>query len=159
MARVKLIYPSKNPIFSTEIPLRITDMNYGNHLGNDAVLSIMHDARDAFFVFNELHRAGNRRMRPYYGRCYDRLQGQGYYGDILKIELFGCEITAHSFDLMYKISTIRNNTYVEIADAKTGMVAFDYGQNKVTQIPGAFRAVIDPRTNAVQANLHTVIFY
>ena len=35
-------------LFSTEIPVRITDLNYGRHLGNDALLSIIHEARVRF---------------------------------------------------------------------------------------------------------------
>ena len=48
MARIKIELPEKF-IFSTEIPLRISDINYGGHLGNDAVLSIAHEARIRFF--------------------------------------------------------------------------------------------------------------
>lgn len=143
MARVKLIFPLKNPIFSTEIPLRITDMNYGNHLANDAVLSIIHDARMRFLSSigcNELEIGGCGLIMADVMIAY---KGQGYYGDILKIDLFSSEITTRSFDLMYKITTIRNNSYVEIADAKTGMVAFDYTVNKVTSIPGPFLSVLN----------------
>lgn len=142
MARVKLIFPLKNPIFSTEIPLRITDMNYGNHLANDAVLSIIHDARMRFLASihcNELEIGGCGLIMADVMIAY---KGQGYYGDILKIELFSSEITNRSFDLMYKITTIRNNSYVEIADAKTGMVAFDYKVNKVTSIPAPFLSIL-----------------
>ncbi|PSK94001.1 acyl-CoA thioesterase FadM [Taibaiella chishuiensis] len=144
MARVKLIFPSKNPIFSTEIPLRITDMNYGNHLGNDAVLSLMHDARMRFLASHnhtELEIGGCGLIMADVMIAY---KGQGYYGDLLKIELFCTEISSRSFDLMYKITAIRNNTYIDIADAKTGMVAFDYTSNKVTLIPAAFLQLIDP---------------
>ncbi|MEI2750570.1 MAG: thioesterase family protein [Ferruginibacter sp.] len=44
MARIKLDFPDK-VLGTVEIPLRITDMNYGNHLGNDALVSILHEAR------------------------------------------------------------------------------------------------------------------
>jgi acyl-CoA thioester hydrolase len=47
MARVKLEIPETLP-FSTEISVRIGDINYGGHLGNDAVLSIVHEARVRF---------------------------------------------------------------------------------------------------------------
>ncbi|WP_255669390.1 hypothetical protein [Myroides oncorhynchi] len=43
MARVKLNLPTEF-IFETKIPVRITDLNYGNHLGNDKLLSISHAA-------------------------------------------------------------------------------------------------------------------
>lgn len=142
MARVKLIFPSRNPIFSTEIPLRITDMNYGNHLANDAVLSLMHDARMQFLAthnYTELEIGGCGLIMADAMIAY---KGQGYFGDILKIEVYATEITARSFDLMYKMTTQRDHIPIDIAQAKTGMVAFDYTQNKVTQMPDHFFNII-----------------
>ena len=40
MNRVSLHLP-ENFSFSTEIPIRITDVNYGGHVGNDSILSIL----------------------------------------------------------------------------------------------------------------------
>ena len=47
MPRIKIKLPEKF-IFRTEIPIRITDINYGGHLGNDSLLSIIHEARVRF---------------------------------------------------------------------------------------------------------------
>ncbi len=44
MSRLKLEIPEKI-IASVTIPVRITDINYGNHVGNDAFVSILHEAR------------------------------------------------------------------------------------------------------------------
>jgi len=44
MARIKIELPEKFS-FETIIPIRITDLNYGNHVGNDTILSILHEAR------------------------------------------------------------------------------------------------------------------
>ena len=44
MARIKIIIPEKI-ITQIIIPVRITEINYGNHLGNDALVSILHEAR------------------------------------------------------------------------------------------------------------------
>lgn len=44
MARVKLNIP-ENIISVIIIPVRINDINYGNHVGNDAFVSIIHEAR------------------------------------------------------------------------------------------------------------------
>ena len=49
MPRIKLDLP-KNFHFTTEIPLRISDINYGGHLGNDSVLSILHESRVRFLM-------------------------------------------------------------------------------------------------------------
>ena len=48
MQRVKVELPA-NFNFSCIIPIRITDLNYGGHVGNDAVLSLIHEARIAIF--------------------------------------------------------------------------------------------------------------
>jgi len=45
--RIKLELP-EIMVFSTEIPVRITDINYGGHLGNDSILSIVQEARVRF---------------------------------------------------------------------------------------------------------------
>ena len=47
MARIKLELPDKFP-FSTTLYIRIGDINYGGHLGNDSVLAMIHEARLRF---------------------------------------------------------------------------------------------------------------
>ena len=44
MARIKIELP-ENSIASFTIPVRITDINYGNHVGNDSFVAIIHEAR------------------------------------------------------------------------------------------------------------------
>ncbi len=62
MNRVKIKIPNENPLFSTKIPIRITDINYGGHVGNDSILAILHEARMQFlhaFGYSELDAGGN----------------------------------------------------------------------------------------------------
>lgn len=138
MPRVKLNFPDKKPIFIAQIPLRITDMNYGNHLGNDVVLSIIHDARMQYLAslgHTELEIGGCGMIMADVMIAY---KSEGYYGDVLKVEVFADEIATRSFDFMYKLSTTRQGI-IEIAHAKTGMVAYDYAIGKVCTIPEAFK--------------------
>lgn len=51
MARTKLIFPAKI-LGEVSITVRITDINYGNHLGNDALVSIIHEARVKWLYLN-----------------------------------------------------------------------------------------------------------
>lgn len=139
MARVKLNFPSQKPIFTAQIPLRITDMNYGNHLGNDIVLSIMHDARMQFLSslgYTELEVGGCGMIMADVMIAY---RNEGYYGDVLTVELFTDEVGSRSFDFMYRITTTRADNLIEIAHAKTGMVCYDYKAGKVCSIPVIFR--------------------
>jgi hypothetical protein len=41
MPRIKIPQLSHYP-FSVDIPVRISDLNYADHVGNDSFLSIMH---------------------------------------------------------------------------------------------------------------------
>ena len=44
MARVKLDMEGVAFVFRTELDVRITDINYGRHVGNDAMLGLLHEA-------------------------------------------------------------------------------------------------------------------
>ena len=49
MERVKIHLPDAFA-FSTVITIRITDLNYGGHVGNDTFLSLIHEARQQFLM-------------------------------------------------------------------------------------------------------------
>ena len=55
MRRIKLELP-EHFSFLTQIPIRITDINYGGHAGNDSILAMLHEARIQVlqqFAYNE----------------------------------------------------------------------------------------------------------
>ena len=142
MARVKLKFPDEKPLFSTLIPVRVGDLNYGNHVGNDAVLSLIHEARMQFMHshgYTELNIEGLGLIMADVMIAY---KGESFYGDKLEIALFAEEITLCSFDLLYRITTNRNGKNLDIAQAKTGMVCFDYGNRKIADIPEVLRAIL-----------------
>jgi YbgC/YbaW family acyl-CoA thioester hydrolase len=104
MARLKLILP-ESFLFSTTIAVRITDLNYGNHLANDKVLSILHEARMQFFQhygYSELDFAG---VSVIMGDVAIEYKNQAFYGDQLLIEISVQDFSRVSFDIVYKIST------------------------------------------------------
>ncbi len=131
MGRVKLKFPAGDPLFTTTIPIRIGDINYGNHVGNDAVLSIIHEARMLMLRskgYTEMNAGGNSLIMADVMIAY---KGEGFYGDIFTIKVYAEEITERTFDLLYHISTVGNGASTDIAQAKTGMVCFDYENRKV----------------------------
>jgi len=142
MARVKLNVPFDKPIFTTQIPLRISDMNYGNHLGNDALLSILHDARMQFLVqagYTELDIGGPGLIMADVMIAY---RGEAFFGDTLTVTLFVSGLGSRSFDLMYRVMASRKGADILIAEAKTGMVCMHYENRKITELPAAFRTLL-----------------
>jgi len=138
MARVKLNLPEKF-VFSTEIPVRITDINYGGHLGNDSLLSLIHEARVRFLNehgFSELSIDGPGLIMVDSVIIY---KSEVFYGETLKIEVTADDFSKHGCDLIYRITN--KETGKEVARAKTGIVFFDYEKRKVVQVPEKFKAI------------------
>lgn len=143
MSRVKIKFPDENPLFSCTIPVRIGDVNYGGHVGNDAVLSIIHEARMQMLAdmkMSELDAGGVGLIMADVAIAY---KGEGFYGDVLNVDIYATEFTTVSFDLLYDISTIRNDRKVAIAQGKTGMVCFDYEARKVTNLTSELKSVLE----------------
>jgi YbgC/YbaW family acyl-CoA thioester hydrolase len=142
MARVKLKFPDENPLFTTIIPVRVNDLNYYNHVGNDSVLTIVHEARMQFLRshgFDEINAGGVSLIMADVMIAY---KGESFYGDSLTIDIFAEEITEHSFDLLYRIMTVRENKVNNIAQAKTGMVCFNYDIRKIAEMTELLRKLL-----------------
>ena len=136
MARIKLQLPDKFT-FSTEIPVRISDINYGGHLGNDSVLSIIHEARLRFFKkynYSEMDVEGVGIILSDSVIIY---KNEGFYGDILIVEVTAGDFNNYGCDIFYKITN--KKTGKEVARVKTGIVFFDYKNRKITQVPKKFK--------------------
>jgi acyl-CoA thioesterase FadM len=139
MARVKLELPAQFN-FRTNIPIRIQDLNYGNHVGNDAILSIMHEARMQYLQasgLQELDKVSNTGLIM--ADVAIIYKGESFHGDVLEIEVAAAEYSATGFDLYYRITALRKDTRIPVAEAKTGMVCFDYNQRKVSRLPAAWK--------------------
>jgi len=136
LARVKLDLPDTLP-FTTEIVVRITDINYGGHVGNDAILAIIHEARIRFlqqYGFSEADIDGVGLIMTDSVIVY---KSEGFYGDIISVEAGVKDITRSGCDFLFKLSNKENGN--EIARAKTGIVFFDYHERKVKTTPPRFR--------------------
>ena len=48
MARLKLEFPEDQYCYSSQLTVRTTDINAGNHLGNDSMISMISEARARF---------------------------------------------------------------------------------------------------------------
>ncbi len=141
MARIRLDIPDRLP-FSTEIPVRISDINYGGHLGNDAVLSIVHEARVRFFRhhgFSELDIDGAAIMMTDAAIVY---RAEGFYGDLLRVDVGVQDLQSAGCDIVYRLTNVASAK--EVARAKTGIVFVDPREKKIIAVPASFRARCGP---------------
>lgn len=136
MSRIKIELPAKFH-FKTKISIRVSDINYGGHLGNDSLLSIIQEARVQFLSSigsTELNFFGVAMIMSDVAIVY---KSEGFYGEELIIEIAVAEISRVGFELFYKISEAKSNR--EVAIAKTGMISFDYLNRKVVSVPNEFK--------------------
>lgn len=134
MARVKINMPATYR-FSCTIPVRIGDLNYGAHVGNDAIISILHESRMQYLASigcTELKAYGASMIMGDLAVMY---KGESFYGDQLTVQVTPDELSSVGFELYYRISTTREGKQIIVAEAKTGMVCFDYEQRKVARMP------------------------
>lgn len=139
MGHVKILFPDYNPLHIAVVSVRITDINYGNHLGNDSLLSIIHEARMqmlAYRGFTEMNAGGNSLIMADVAIAY---KAESFYGDKLRISIFANDIQSGSFSLLYKIETTRGERTITIAHASTGMVCFDYEKRKIVPMTDELR--------------------
>lgn len=137
MPRVKVQLP-ETYLLTVEIPVRITDLNYGAHLGNDALLSILHEARVQF-----LRHLGHAEYDPATGLGHImadvaiEYKGEGFYGDVLHIQMAATDLNKYGFDLVY---WVKNQEGREIARAKTGMLGFNYNTRQLLPLTEEYTA-------------------
>ena len=136
MARVKLDLPERFA-FSTELEIRIGDINYGRHLGNDAVLAFAHEARLRFLKQHGFSEADVDGVGMIMLDAVIVYKSQAFHGEVLKIEVAAADLGPCGCDFLYRMTD--QATGREIARVKTGLAFFDYAKNRIAKMPERFR--------------------
>ncbi|HVE61514.1 MAG TPA: thioesterase family protein [Chitinophagaceae bacterium] len=134
MPRIKILLPDTFS-FSTSIPLRITDVNYGGHVGNVSILSIIHEVRMQFFKkfgFTEMEFGG---VSLIMSDVAIEFKNEVFYGDVLTAFVSITDFNRVGFEIIYKLIKTNSEKEMLVAVAKTGMVCFDYTTKKIVSVP------------------------
>lgn len=132
MPRIRVDEPD-NYVFSTELPVRISDINYGGHLGHDAVLPFTHEARVRFLDtldYTEMDFGGPGIVIS--GVVVEYLN-ETFYGDTINIKIAVSGIHKNGLDLVYQLK--KKNKDIPVARVLTSIIFFDYQIRKVVRTP------------------------
>ena len=146
MARVKIKIP-EDILATIIIPTRITDINYGNHVGNDSFVGIIHEARIKWLKINECTEINIGGAGLIMSDLEIEFKKESFYGDEIEVQISAGEVSKIGFELYYQLFTIRNNIQILLVKAKTGMICYDYTDKKVTLIPSKFLELLLPTFN------------
>jgi acyl-CoA thioester hydrolase len=138
MARIKLQLPSHFS-FTCQVPVRITDINYGGHVGNDTVLTIIHEARMQYLKslgYSEMNFGGTGMIMA---DVSIEFKNELFYGDVVIASVAVGEISRIGFDILYRLEKEAQGKKIVVANAKTAMICYDYDAKRIVSVPGEAR--------------------
>ena len=133
MNRIRLQLPDGFR-FYTEMTIRITDLNYGGHVGNDRFLSLIHDARQLFLEskgYTELSVEGHGLIMT---DAVVEYKKELNHRDKVRIWVMASDFDKMGFDIFYRMEVWREEEWQLAGRVKTGMIGYDYSQKKKIQL-------------------------
>ncbi|QGZ30694.1 thioesterase family protein [Stutzerimonas stutzeri] len=144
MARLTLQFPEDQFCFTTQLTVRITDINAGNHLANDSMISMISEARARFlFAYGiaETRKDGSGIIVTDLATTY---KAEAHARDVLLFEVGVMDFNKYGGDIIFRITRPADDTL--IAMAKSGFVFYNYLDTRVVPMPAEFGAKF-PKVN------------
>lgn len=138
MARIKLAFPDDVFYFETRMPVRITDINGANHLGNDALISMLSEARAQFLVNYDVEEADSDGVGIIVTDLATMYQSESFFPEMLRFEVGLMDFNRYGGDFVFRVTKAQSGQPVALA--KYGFVFFNYQRKTVVPMPERFRA-------------------
>jgi len=139
MPRIKIDLP-ENFTFATELPIYINHINYGNHLDNSALISLVSEARVRFFKalgYTEMDVEGHGIIVADVAAQY---RSEAFHGETMRIEMAANDFNKYGCDLVWRLADAATGR--EVARGKHGIMFFDYAERKPVSAPPEFVAKV-----------------
>jgi 4-hydroxybenzoyl-CoA thioesterase len=139
MPRIKIELPESFH-FSTEIPIYIGHINYGHHLDNAQLISLISEARVRFLKsmgYSEMDVEGVGIIVADVAAQY---RSEAFHGETLVAEMGANDFNKYGCDFVWRLSDKASGR--EVARGKHGIMFFDYTARQATSVPPAFIAKV-----------------
>lgn len=136
MPRIQIELPAHFS-FSSEITLYLSHMNYGGHLDNALLLTVVSEARARFFQsmgYSELDVEG---VGIIVADAALQYKSEAFHGEVMVVRMAAGDFGSKGCDLLWQMSERTSGR--EVARGKTGIVFFDYATHKTAAVPKNFR--------------------
>jgi len=137
MARIIIDMPAQF-VFSTEVPIYINHINYGHHLDNSALISLVSEARVRFFKFLGYTELDVEGVGIVVADAAVQYKSEAFHGETLVFEMTPADFNRYGCDLVWRATDKASGR--EVARGKTGIIFFDYAVKKPVGVPADFRA-------------------
>ncbi len=136
MARIHIELPERYQ-FTTELPLYSLHINYGGHLDNALLLTLVSEARVRFLRslgYTELNVEG---VGIVVADAAVQYKSEAFPGEVMVVDVAAADFGKYGCDLLWRMTDQASGR--EVARGKTGIVFFDYAVKKIAPVPVAFR--------------------
>ncbi|MFP5390334.1 MAG: thioesterase family protein [Gammaproteobacteria bacterium] len=146
MARLTLNFPEDQFYYSTPMTVRVTDINAGNHLGNDSMISMISEARARFLLEYGVPETGRDGLGIIVTDLATTYRAEAHAHDQLLFEVGLMDFNKYGGDMIFRVTRPRDKKL--IAMAKYGFVFFNYRSSQVVPMPDEFRNRF-PQVNSI----------
>jgi acyl-CoA thioesterase FadM len=129
MNRIKIQLPNQFS-FTTQMQIRVTDLNYGGHVGNDTVLSLLQEARQQFLQSRGYAELSVESFGLIMADAMIEYKRELNHKDLIEIGVVATDFDKLGFDIYYQITVLQNGESHLAVRAKTGMMLYDYAEKK-----------------------------
>ncbi|MCE2746714.1 MAG: thioesterase family protein [Burkholderiales bacterium] len=133
MARLQLDFPEDNFVYSTMLTVRITDINAGNHLANDSMISMISEARARFLFHMGVPELSEDKTGIIVTDLATMYKSEAHARDQLLFEVGLMDFNKYGCDIIFRITRPADGRLIALA--KSGFVFFNYNASKVVPMP------------------------
>ncbi len=133
MSRHALLLPERFD-FATDLTVQARDINYGGHLGHDAAVSLLHEARRRWLAAAGYDEAGHGGAGLIMLELDVRYGAEAFWGERLRVDMAVTGPGAARCEFLYRVA--RDET--EVLRARTLMGFFDYAGRRLVRRPADF---------------------
>ncbi|WP_417864126.1 acyl-CoA thioesterase [Vreelandella venusta] len=133
MERVTLDFPTAAIIHRHPLTVRVTDMNYGRHLGHDALVSLLHEARVHAFAALGFPEWDIKGYPSVVADLAVQYQSEARWPDALVIETAVLEPQGKALTVYQRICQATTNKVV--ATARVNQLLLDLSSGRPVKVP------------------------
>jgi acyl-CoA thioesterase FadM len=141
MARLHLDFPEDQYYYTTLLTVRVTDINAGNHLGNDSMISMISEARARFlfeFGVAETERDGTGIIVTDLATTY---RAEAHARDQLLFEVGVMDFNKYGGDIIFRITRPKDKKWSRWPSRASSSI--NYKTSQVVAMPEDFRNKFD----------------
>ena len=136
MARIELTLPEQF-YYKTSLTVRMTDLNIGNHVGNDQMIGLLSEARFRFFHHFGMENIQAEGLNILVTDIMATYKAPAFGRDVLTFEVGVMDFNKYGGDIIFRVSRPPEGRIIVFA--KTGFVFVQSKTGKITSMPDQFR--------------------